>query len=322
MLDLIISKMESAIKLMMEYPSETVQIFHHNDTDGISSGAILKKTFERLEYKYSLFSLEKPYPQLLDKIFQCENNIIIFADFAGKIAPLIAKKNNKKNLVIILDHHPAVKSGDDSVINLDPDLFGIRGDRDISASATCYLFSKVMDPGNIDLSNLGILGAIGDGFYINGKLSGFNNDALKDALEMNLAEIQKNNGEEKYNIIINNEKYPGDDLAELLDTLGGVGYYENGPSLGVDFCLGYSSFNEIEQTDEEYKKTRKSVFDDEINRLKSGGLNCEKHIQWLDVKNRFRPMGIKMIGVFCNSIKNMDFLDPKKYLAEIGRAHV
>jgi hypothetical protein len=33
------------------------------------------------------------------------------------------------------------------------------------------------------------------------------------------------------------------------------------------------------------------------------------------VEERFRPMGVKMIGVFCTDIRNMDFLDPGKYLA-------
>ncbi|MEJ2102297.1 MAG: hypothetical protein P8X68_20360, partial [Desulfobacterales bacterium] len=39
------------------------------------------------------------------------------------------------------------------------------------------------------------------------------------------------------------------------------------------------------------------------------------NIQWFHVENRFSPMGVKMIGVFCDAIKNMDFIDPRRYLA-------
>ncbi len=39
------------------------------------------------------------------------------------------------------------------------------------------------------------------------------------------------------------------------------------------------------------------------------------HIQWFDVQRRFEPMGVKMIGVFCTMIKDLEFLDKTKYLA-------
>jgi len=39
------------------------------------------------------------------------------------------------------------------------------------------------------------------------------------------------------------------------------------------------------------------------------------HLQWVNVANRFAPMGVKMIGVLCYEIRNMDFIDPQKYIA-------
>jgi hypothetical protein len=40
-----------------------------------------------------------------------------------------------------------------------------------------------------------------------------------------------------------------------------------------------------------------------------------QHIQWFHVQQRFFPMGVKMIGAFCDAIKDTDLVDPKKYLA-------
>jgi hypothetical protein len=39
------------------------------------------------------------------------------------------------------------------------------------------------------------------------------------------------------------------------------------------------------------------------------------HIQWFHVQHRFFPMGVKMIGAFCDAIKDTGLVDPKKYLA-------
>jgi hypothetical protein len=47
MVDDLIKAMERAIGELRRWPKEAVQIFHHNDSDGLSSGAILTRAFER-----------------------------------------------------------------------------------------------------------------------------------------------------------------------------------------------------------------------------------------------------------------------------------
>jgi hypothetical protein len=66
---------------------------------------------------------------------------------------------------------------------------------------------------------------------------------------------------------------------------------------------------------EELKAVRTKIFDEEIARLKSGGLKKTPRIQWFHVKKRMFPMGVKMIGAFCDAIKDTDLIDPQKYLA-------
>jgi single-stranded DNA-specific DHH superfamily exonuclease len=61
--------MENAIREIKGLPNKEVQIFHHNDSDGLSSGAILTKTFERAGFKMNRFCLEKPYPALLQNVY-------------------------------------------------------------------------------------------------------------------------------------------------------------------------------------------------------------------------------------------------------------
>ena len=84
--------------------------------------------------------------------------------------------------------------------------------------------------------------------------------------------------------------------------------------MGVSVCLeGVSA--ESDRMVQELKAIRTRRFDDEITRLRSGELRQSPHIQWFNVERRFFPMGVKMIGAFCDAIRETDLIDPRKYLA-------
>ena len=317
MIDDLILKIEDTIKALKSNLQKEIKLFHHNDTDGLSSGAILLNAFRQTGYSVSRFSLEKPYPQVLEKIFSEENHVIVFADFAGKIAPIISKMNNGKNLVIIIDHHPAEKAEDESVFLIDGELFGLKGDRDISASATCYLFAKsLLESSGLtgtEYSHLGVLGAIGDGFMVNGALSGINKLILDTALKNNTVRVEKSNTGEKYYIKIGGKEYDALYICSALDTLGGVGYYSDGTNTGIKVCqTGIDP--ETEKYIEKLNRKKEAIFSREIENLKTA-IKTTENLQWFNVENRFEPMGVKMIGVFCTIIRNQDFLDKTKYLA-------
>jgi len=306
--------MERAIQEVKQSPEKAVQVFHHNDADGITSGAILTRAFERQGYRVQRFCLEKPYPPVLKKVYEQEGRIIIFADFAGRIAPLISELNKGRNLTLILDHHVAEASTDPKVHNLDPDLFGLKGDRDISGSTTCYHFAVTMDPVNHDLAPIAAVGAVADGFFVDGRLVSQNRDAALEAVEQGKFEIKEVENGEQYWLKNPEGEIPVLEFGDYLDLLGGVGYYHGGPDMGVKVCLeGVSA--ESDKMVEELKATRKKIFDDEIARLRSGGWEQAPHIQWFQVENRFFPMGVKMIGAFCDAIRETELIDPNKYLA-------
>lgn len=313
-MNILIDAMERAIRELKQWPEKTVQVFHHNDSDGLTSGAILTRAFERQGYQVKRFCLEKPYPAVLRKVFEQEGRLLVFADFAGRIAPLLSELNKGRNLTLILDHHVAEASTDPRVINLDPDLFGLKGDRDISGSTTCYLFAITMDPANRDLAQLAAIGAVGDGFFVDGKLVSQNRDVALEAVQQGRMEIQEHENGEKYFLTSPKGKIPCIEFGDYLDLLGGVGYYQNGPNTAIKACLeGVSP--ESDRMVEELKTTRTKIFNEEIARLQSGGWKQAPHIQWFHVENRFFPMGVKMIGAFCDAIRETQLIDSRKYLA-------
>ncbi len=306
--------MGRAIDALRSWPARRVRLFHHNDADGLSSGAILTRALARAGFGVDRICLEKPYPQILSHIFQDRGTILIFADFAGQIAPLLSTLNQGRNLVLILDHHPAQAATDPRVHNLNPDLFGFRGDRDVSAATTCFRFARILDPTNNDLAYLAVTGAVGDGFYLDGRLAGLNREATEAAVAQGQIDIQNRADGEIYHL---RGAAPGGPVAKLaadLDILGGMGFFQGGPETGIRVCLqGFD--DEARRLRTTLADQRDRLYRNEINHLRDGGLASKGRVQWFHVADRFDGIGVKMIGDFCRFIRTLDFVNPHSYIA-------
>jgi single-stranded-DNA-specific exonuclease len=308
--------MRAAAAALRAWPAEELSVFHHNDTDGLCSGAILLQALTRAGYRVTRICLEKPYPGALEKIFRAEGRIFLFADFAGRIAPQLAAMNRGRNLVLVLDHHAAVAVGDpglDGVYNLDPELYGLKGDRDISASVTCWLFARLLDGANDDLAALAVLGAVGDRFFVSGRLVGVNREAVNTAVAAGLLEVRSTTAGEFY-LLATHGGASCREFSTYLDTLGAVGYYRGGPDRGVQVCLEGRN-KAADQDYAELDRLRARHFRREVNSLERTDFRRSGHIQWFDLKKRFAPMGVKMVGIFCDHLKNLPFVRQDQYIA-------
>jgi len=314
MLAQLIEAMEKAIRELGKWPENSVQLFHHNDSDGLTSGAILTRAFERKGFEVKRYCLEKPYPAILKKVFDQQGKLIVFTDFAGRIAPLISDLNSGKNLTLILDHHKASPSTDPMVHNLDPELFGLKGDLDITASTTCYLFANALDPSNRDLAYIATIGAVGDQFFLDGRLATQNREVALETQRQGLLEIRKHEAGETYILLTPKGPVPCDELGFYLDTLGAAGYYQNGPDMGIKVCLEGITF-ESDQMLKKLRNIQTGIFENQIKKIRQGAIKHTEHIQWFHVQERFDPMGVKMIGAFCDAYKDTEGFDPRKYIA-------
>jgi len=306
--------MGRAIGEMRAWPDRTVRLFHHNDSDGLSSAAILTRALEREGYGVRRLCLEKPYPEVLEKVYAGTGRILVFADFAGRIAPRLSLLNSGRNLTLILDHHVAEAATDPRVHNLDPDLFGLKGDRDIAAAATCYVFARTLSPSNRDLAHLGALGAVGDKFFVAGRLASVNRDVAMEAVRQGTMEVTPHAGGEYYTLRTPQGNMRCDELAVRLDMLGAAGYYGNGPETGLRVLLDGPT-PETDAMLVSLTAVKDAAFERETARLEREGLRKSPRIQWFHVGDRFSPMGVKMIGLFCEALREKPFMDPDLYIA-------
>ncbi|MFW9824690.1 MAG: DHH family phosphoesterase [Candidatus Thorarchaeota archaeon] len=187
-----------------------IQIYTHLDADGLSSGAIIGKVLYRENIPFQitvLRQLEKKEIELISEKVEDHLNFLIFSDFgSGQYLELQSELIHNKGFTnfIVLDHHfpQNVASKEDlSLIKqihdmtkdwqINPYFYGIDGSIEISGAGLSYYFGKHVNPKNIDLSSVALIGAVGDiqNQGSNKSFIGLNNLILEDAKTSGKIEI-------------------------------------------------------------------------------------------------------------------------------------
>jgi len=294
----------AAITSLRSKPRKTIMLVHHDDADGISSGAIIKAALEREGFKVKAFCLERFYPQVLEDLHK-NNEIIFYVDIGSSHADLISSYNRSNSLVIILDHHNPSSATDPMVLDMNLELFGFRGETDFSSSTCCYLFAKELDGKNVDLSYLALVGSseIPKGFV------GINAKVLEEALENGIINRKGNSlVSTKFDVSVNH-------FFSVLQILGSTGYYRRGPELGIEVCLhglGQDIRDIIDRLEADRKEANKKL----LVELYKERLRESEHIQYFDSGDFFKGMGTKVLGTFCSFLSYQTKLIKKdKYIA-------
>lgn len=264
-----------------------VLLLHHNDSDGLSSGAILSSALERLSIKFHRYALERLYPEVLSYLIQDEylpkSTLVMITDFGSGMTKKISECNKSKHPVLILDHH-TIEECNDPLINLiNPLKYGFSGRTDCSASTVCALFANEISPLNKDLFRIATIGFTGDGQ----KPISLNSKVIERELDLNL--INK--------------------AVSTTDALGGFGYFKGGSDVGIKGLReGYTDqhFQIAEKFRAEYESI-KEVF------LKSSSINVEKNLISFDCSEFFYDFGVKTVGLLCEDIKDI-YKDKNSYV--------
>jgi len=295
----------AAISELRRTKPKMITLVHHDDADGLSSGAITKTALKREGFEVKTFCLEKIYPEVVEDMHKSKSEVIFYSDLGSAHADYISQVNSSKNLVIILDHHhDPPKATDPAVFDLNMEHFGFEGDAEFSGATCNYLFARILNKHNADLSYLALVGSreIPAGYV------GLNKSVLDEAEKNGVVKIEG----DKTTIVKLNMRL--DDLFAKLQILGAVGYYDGGPEMGIQAAVtGITT--QVKNKIDEWEEKRKNVNKRIIGWLYRQRLNETEHLQWFDAGDLYKGMGTKVIGQFCSFLSYQTrLIKPDKYI--------
>lgn len=146
--------------------AKSALIISHIDADGITAGSIASMTLERLGIEHTTVYENKITEAVVDRVNSNKDDIVWICDLgSGYLSEF------RKDGLVITDHHvpdnrrPKRQTTLDdfsAIYHVNPHCFGMDGSIEISGAGSTYIVSKKVDPNNIDLAYLALIGAVGD----------------------------------------------------------------------------------------------------------------------------------------------------------------
>ncbi|MCC7560124.1 MAG: DHH family phosphoesterase [Methanobacterium sp.] len=183
----LLNRAEEACMLLKEHldKDHVVRVISHNDADGISAAGVICNAISQEGGKFHVTMVPRLNEETLDRLSQEKYELFFFCDMGSGYVERIGRL---KGQAIIADHHQTMDStGDDeeTLVHVNPHLFGLDGTRDVSASGVTYLTVKPLN--KVNLTGLALVGAFGDMQYADG-FSGVNQTILTEATEAGVVE--------------------------------------------------------------------------------------------------------------------------------------
>ncbi len=179
-------------KDIIKNTTSRIMVVSHYDADGICSAAIMYKALRREGKDFHISIVKQLSENILENVSKAKPEVVIFTDLGSGQINFI-KKHLSCSITVICDHHEPQGEPDESIIHINSLVAGIP--EHISGSGVTYLFARTLNPENVDLSPLAIIGAIGDSqidsIGIDWGLNGINKEILKEAGERGLMKVEK-----------------------------------------------------------------------------------------------------------------------------------
>ncbi|NLX50368.1 MAG: DHH family phosphoesterase [Methanospirillum sp.] len=135
----------------------TVSVISHIDADGISSEAILRTAIARAGIPVSSRFVRQLEPLTMTAVPD-DDSLKVFVDLGAGQQNLLEERGLGEDEVLILDHHVAQPCGVEyHQVNGVP-----HGHTRLSAAGVAYFVARELDPVNLDLAQIAIVGNVGD----------------------------------------------------------------------------------------------------------------------------------------------------------------
>lgn len=286
-----------------------VILIHHDEADGVCSAAIVKAALEEIGYRVETLCLDKLFPEVLEKTLS-GSRVTVFTDIGSAHVRRIEERIPADCIAVIIDHHDTEPASRDNVFNLNPELYGYRGESDASASTVAYLFAKKVDTRLCKLAHLATIGSV----EIPGKAVGLNKIALEESLREG---VVKQAGKD-FKIFVEGFMISRARASQMLTVLASVGYYRNGVKKALEVCAkGFTpeTLDLAERLEEERRNANKGLLAVIVRK----GLENMRNLQWFDSGAFFKGMGSKVLGSFTSYLSYQGLVDNRKYLVGFMR---
>ena len=307
-----LNRLQATASVVRESGIREAVVLHHDEADGLTSAALTKLALSRLGLETRLICLDKLYPEVVEDIETGRPRVVAYVDLGSGHIDWLIKANSAGNLILVLDHHDTSSIQDPSLYNLNPELYGFSGEKDASSATVAYFFCKAVDPGLSSYAHLATIGSL----ELPGETRGLNLIAIKNAKDHGLVQ---DSGKKDLKIEAKGMNLTRTRASSLLNVLGSVGYYRNGPEMGIEACTAGFSKQTIEMAkglEEERKQANREM----LSTITKEGLSQRKSIQWFHAHDNYKGMGGKVVGSFCSYLRYQRVVNPVKYL--IGMMNV
>jgi len=177
--------------------SNYIRIISHYDSDGITSASIMVKALLRIGKPFHLSFVNQLDEEIIKNVARDakeKNMSVVFLDLGSGFLNEIQNYFEKNITVVICDHHQVIgETYSKNIFHLNPVIYGIEDN--ISGSGVTYIVARAISEKNRDLSELAIIGAIGDAqvgsIGSDWGLMGLNKEILKDAVVEKKIKVDK-----------------------------------------------------------------------------------------------------------------------------------
>lgn len=275
-----------------EYRHKSAILLHHNDADGIASGAILSTVFSRMGMRIARYCLEKPFPVVVERLLEERDEpLIVVADFGSGMISHFERSAPEDTQLLVLDHHQleagSKRARADTLI-VNPISSGIDTTTTVSAATVCAFFAMALSPDNADLAWMGVLGWRGDGQ----EDRGLNHRLVTIARER--GDITGDCGRE-----VVAKGFSLGSLIAGVNALGAFDYLQGGPDIAMKGLMSGNLEGLLQVAAAAENRYREALS------AGSGIVLAQDEsdvLQWFTLGESFASFGVKTVGLVCEDL--------------------